>query len=1073
MRRGNKSHKVPNVKLRPAQPAPKHATARPGPDMEPSSDTEFSAPAASMVDLCPRPFTGFTLCATGNMDKATVFKQAFELGASSTPDFTDRVTHLIASSHGGAKYTCALERKIPIMSPEWIAEAHAIWLRGDDVDVEQVTRGHRLPVFSDCVVCVTGIDDISRRTEINALVTRCGGTYVKAIERPVRVTHLLCGDDFNDGEEGGRGDDGRTDKMRYAEKFNLRGEANIHIIWEEWVWDCVEFGGRFDERRYSVSRTAKPKERRTCEEPTMSYPVEDTAPPGTNPTAGGASSRHGSRTISRQPTRRISGEGVTTANSKHSNGADEEEDEPASKREPSHPAARLQLWEQLLKPRGFVMDGGQLIKSPERSQPSRRAIDGQDPPASDEDMPSTLSKPAKKRPVQRRATLREPVQSKDAHGATSVLAGLRRADSFAPESAGGAPGAARRMPFGRAATVTSVAGDRPGPADAEGSRMAEGRMELDERPGVIVEEPEPVEGGGGGGAPKALFVGRRFRLLGEASTPAVRSAIQSHGGVVLEDKRVEVDYIVVRLTSGKKLYDLAPPSLRHKFRTECWLEHSVFLERICEPHENLSFQPIQVECPVKGSESVDVSLSGLDQAELCWVRRLMRVLGISLGQTFSRRTTHLVCPSANGAKYDKALEWNIPVVNLSWLEDAARLGTVPHNLEAYSVQPAGEMAIVADKGKAKVSVNEDVQMVDITNNNEPQHVSMPRKKPPLRPGRVPTLPSIDADIPTAARFPNAQSAGSSFFGQPKGLLAPPSQASPTPAHEAAGALAPLPRHNSASSSLEYLPVPLPHAPRASGRLPPSDFPSSSPPPVPASDDADADLLGAPSSPPTELGGLEDMPPPSSPPAPERVPSSRSPSPMKLPSQVRARIQRGGKGDARMLSASPQKDNIRATRDGEADMLALKESITSMLGKRQGSMLSMTDDEDELNLGYGPATGQGAGAGGRRGKRVRPSTTRSKLASRQVSKETFGGAPVQSVQAHVDPEAYAEMMGVQSTEESMRVTYEDPRQHEERLRIMNLLGGGDADAASGGGGESSKSESQMSTRSRTKRGAARG
>lgn len=39
----------------------------------------------------------------------TLFKMAFELGAISTSDFTDRVTHLIATSHGGAKYlVCSL-----------------------------------------------------------------------------------------------------------------------------------------------------------------------------------------------------------------------------------------------------------------------------------------------------------------------------------------------------------------------------------------------------------------------------------------------------------------------------------------------------------------------------------------------------------------------------------------------------------------------------------------------------------------------------------------------------------------------------------------------------------------------------------------------------------------------------------------------------------------------------------------------------------------------------------------------------------------------------------------------------
>lgn len=36
--------------------------------------------------------------------KPTIFKQAVELGATCTPAFTDRVTHLIATDHGGAKY---------------------------------------------------------------------------------------------------------------------------------------------------------------------------------------------------------------------------------------------------------------------------------------------------------------------------------------------------------------------------------------------------------------------------------------------------------------------------------------------------------------------------------------------------------------------------------------------------------------------------------------------------------------------------------------------------------------------------------------------------------------------------------------------------------------------------------------------------------------------------------------------------------------------------------------------------------------------------------------------------------
>ena len=101
-----------------------------------------------------------------------------------------------------------------------------------DADNTQSLKKYRLPIFSGVVLSLSGIVDIARRTEINKLLTRQQGVYVKNIERPVKVTHLLCAGD----EE--------TEKMRYAEKFNNKGEANIHIVWEDWFWDCLEFGGK-------------------------------------------------------------------------------------------------------------------------------------------------------------------------------------------------------------------------------------------------------------------------------------------------------------------------------------------------------------------------------------------------------------------------------------------------------------------------------------------------------------------------------------------------------------------------------------------------------------------------------------------------------------------------------------------------------------------------------------------------------------------------------------------------------------------------------------------------------------
>ncbi|KAI6143841.1 hypothetical protein EDD17DRAFT_1421986, partial [Pisolithus thermaeus] len=534
---------VPNVRLRPAQPSEQHARDRGAPWPDNSSDSEM-APNASMVDLCPRPFRGVTVCATGQVDKPTLFKKAFELGALSNSDFTDKVTHLIANVHGGAKYTCALERKIPIMTPEWINESHSIWLRGDDVDFRESVSKHRLPVFSGVILSMSGIDDADRCAEISRLFTAEQGVYVKNIERPVKVTHLLCSGDVE------------TDKMRYAERFNQRGEASIHLVWEEWFWDCLEFGGKFDERKYHVKRPRP--QRRSLHGNEQFFSSEMNRMP------------HGSDRISTLPAEK-SGTGDHV--DPHGTDLDEEEDA-AIKRAP---AVTLHLWQGLLKSRGFELEGGKLVRSPSKSQA----------------VPLPLSTPL---PLPR-GSLDGETKTKQ-----SVLSTFKRANSFA--SAVREP--LLRQPF---RPTTSVPAQVSESADSSGSSSSVNQQ--------------------ANSTTATLFAGYTFRLLGEARCPNVRSAIENGGGIVTDDDMTEVSFIIVRLISGSKLYRDEPDEVeRTKYRTECWLEHSVFFERICTPEENISFTPLAIPTPIPGAENILLSLSGLDQSELCWIRRLLRALGL-------------------------------------------------------------------------------------------------------------------------------------------------------------------------------------------------------------------------------------------------------------------------------------------------------------------------------------------------------------------------------------------------------------------------------------------------------------
>jgi hypothetical protein len=193
-------------------------------------------------------------------------------------------------------------------------------------------------------------------------------------------------------------------------------------------------------------------------------------------------------------------------------------------------------------------------------------------------------------------------------------------------------------------------------------------------------------------------------------------------------------------------------------------------------------------CTSAGSEKLHFSFSGLDSAETCWVKRLVRAIGewpVCLGRdvlallrtmnlarpahflalllfilkasftsshptasgfswylsklidfyvpaggnlppTFSRRSTHLLCPSARGAKYDKARLWGVSVVGMEWLIALATTGKVPDPRD-FEVAPGAENATTMDvddyspvrdlkgKGKANQAEDEDVTIVDITN----------------------------------------------------------------------------------------------------------------------------------------------------------------------------------------------------------------------------------------------------------------------------------------------------------------------------------------------------------------------
>ena len=165
------------------------------------------------------------------------------------------------------------------------------------------------------------------------------------------------------------------------------------------------------------------------------------------------------------------------------------------------PAMTVQIWGSLLKNRGYEISNGKVIKSPSKVQ---KILQSEVPEPKDMDV--------------------------DAPGPKSIISTFRRENSFAPvnEPSQKAQPSQRLQPFRR---TTSMAAIHPQPR------------------ATVVERNVNAEAGPSAIGPRGIFSGLRFRVLGEARSASVKSAIEQRGGVWVSEHDMDdnVDYIIVRL----------------------------------------------------------------------------------------------------------------------------------------------------------------------------------------------------------------------------------------------------------------------------------------------------------------------------------------------------------------------------------------------------------------------------------------------------------------------------------------------------------------------------------------------
>lgn len=168
----------------------------------------------------------------------------------------------------------------------------------------------------------------------------------------------------------------------------------------------------------------------------------------------------------------------------------------------------LQLWGSLLKPRGYEISEGELLRSPSKVY-------------------------AAAQPVPQRLTT--PIKDVEGSNNGSVIAQCRRANSFAPARPDMAH-SSRLLRFKRAPSVAAV-----------GNLVDEGRNGSFMAP--VPSMPQEKNGESSTAKCSNIFVGLKFLALGEAKSASVRSAVELNGGswCAGDEDEHDVDHVVVRL----------------------------------------------------------------------------------------------------------------------------------------------------------------------------------------------------------------------------------------------------------------------------------------------------------------------------------------------------------------------------------------------------------------------------------------------------------------------------------------------------------------------------------------------
>ncbi|KFY00480.1 hypothetical protein O988_03282 [Pseudogymnoascus sp. VKM F-3808] len=186
------------------------------------------------------PLRGVVLCCTSIPPdtRTALAKQAEQMGAQHKYDLTSEVTHLIVGEYDTPKYRYVAKERpdVKILTVGWIEAIRSLWISDKHIDLGALEAEHTLPTLASLIVCMTGFEDSTERTNIINLICSNGGEYHGDLTRS--ITHLIA-------------------NRPEGKKYKFAKDWKIRLVSAEWLYDSIQRGMILDENLYHPETPAE------------------------------------------------------------------------------------------------------------------------------------------------------------------------------------------------------------------------------------------------------------------------------------------------------------------------------------------------------------------------------------------------------------------------------------------------------------------------------------------------------------------------------------------------------------------------------------------------------------------------------------------------------------------------------------------------------------------------------------------------------------------------------------------------------------------------------------------------